>query len=103
MKRQDRGQHFPLVAVIKAPTEAATAAAFAVTVAICPAEGFDGRFWTELFSVSTDDLMALVSFGKSPLAELTSEVAALAIALTCDFRALTGLLAFRLVSPFMAF
>jgi len=102
VRRQDCGQHLPLVATIKVSTEANTAAASLVIVTICAAEGFDDRFWTEPFSVSTDDLMALVSFGKSLLAELTTAVAALWIALTCDFRALTLLLALRLVRPFMA-
>ena len=58
---------------------------------------------TALSSVSTDDLIALVSLGKSLLAELTSDVASLLIVATCDFRALTFPLVAALVSPLTEF
>jgi len=47
----------------------------------------------------TEEVMALVSLGKSPLAELTSVVASVWICLSCDFRPLTPLL----VSPLTEF
>src|SRR5262249_41160855 len=80
-----------------------TLAALWVTVAICAAEGLDGRAATELLSALTDDVMALVWLGKSFLAELTSVAASLWILLTCDSRLLTPLLALRLVSPLTEF
>ena len=88
---------------MKLLTELTTLAASLVTVAICAAEGLDGRAATELLSASTDDVMALVWLGKSPLAELTSAVASLEMVVTCDFRPLTPLLTLRLVSPLTEF
>jgi hypothetical protein len=70
-------------------TALATLAAFLVTAAICAAGGLEGRAAKELLSASTDDVMALVWLGKSPLAELTSVAALLWILLTCDFKPLT--------------
>jgi hypothetical protein len=95
--------HCELVASVKLLTELTTLAASLVTVAICPAEGLVDRAVTELFSASTDEVMALVWFGKSLLAELTSAAASLPIVVTCDFKPLTPLLAFKLVSPLTAF
>jgi len=92
-----------LDASMKFFTELTTLAASLVTVAICAAEGVADRAETELLSALTDDVMALVSVGKSPLAELTTVVASLWIWLTCDFKPLTPLLAVRLVSPLMEF
>jgi len=91
--------HCELVASVKLLTELTTLAASLVTVAICAAEGLDDKPATELFSASTDDLMALVWSGKSLLAELTSAVALLWTVATCDFKPLTPLLTFKLVSP----
>ena len=88
---------------MKLLTELTTLAASLVTVAICAAEGLDGRAATELLSASTDDVMALVWLGKSPLAELTNAVASLEMVVTCDFRPLTPLLTLRLVSPLTEF
>ncbi len=62
---------------MKLLTELTTLAASLVTVAICPAEGLDDRAATELLSALTEDVMALVSLGKSLLAELTSVEASL--------------------------
>ena len=95
--------HCELVASVKLMTELTTLAASLVTVAICAAEGLDDRPATELFSASTDEVMALVWLGKSLLAELTSAVASLWIVATCDFKPLTPLLTFKLVSPLMEF
>jgi hypothetical protein len=95
--------HCELVASVKLLTELTTLAASLVTVAICPAEGLVDRAVTELFSASTDEVMALVWFGKSLLAELTSAAASLPIVVTCAFKPLTPLLAFKLVSPLTAF
>ena len=82
-------------------TELTTLAASLVTVAICAAEGAEGRAATALLSASTDDVMALVWLGKSLLAELTSAEASFWIVVTCDFKPLTPLLTVRLVSPLM--
>jgi hypothetical protein len=100
---QSRQLHFELLASLKLLTELTTLAASVATPAICAAEGLDGRAATELLSASTDDLMALVWLGKSPLAELTSAVASLSILLSCDFKPLTPLLTFTLVSPLTEF
>jgi hypothetical protein len=69
-------------------TEVTTLAASLVTVAICVAEGLDGKAAREFLSVSTEDVMALVSFGKSLLAELTTVVASLWTCWICDFKLL---------------
>ena len=86
---------------MKLLTELTTLAESLVTVAICAAEGLDDRAATELFSASTDEVIALVWLGKSLLAELTSAVASLWIVATCDFKPLIPLLTFKLVSPLM--
>lgn len=91
--------HFELVASEKLLTELTTLAASLVTVAICAAEGLDDRAATALLSASTDDVIALVSLGKSLLAELTSVVASLWIVLTCEVKPLMPLLTVRLVNP----
>jgi hypothetical protein len=95
--------HFELLASLKLLTELTTLAASLMTGAICAAEGLDGRAATELLSASTDDVMALVWLGKSPLAELTTAAASLSISLIFDFKVLTPLLPFTLVSPLMEF
>jgi len=88
---------------MKLLTELTTLDAFLATVAICAAEGLDDRAATELLSASTDEVMALVSLGKSLFAELTTVLASLWMVLTCDSRPLTPLLAFKLVSPLTEF
>ena len=99
-----RGQlHVELLASTKLLTELATLAAFLPTVAISAREGLDGRAVSELLSVSTDEVMALVSLGKSLLAELTTVVALLWIVPICDFRPPTPLLVSTLVSPLTEF
>jgi hypothetical protein len=72
---KSRQLHFELVALVKLVTELTTLAADGTIAAIWPADGFEGNALTAVESASTDDLMALVSFGKSPLAEFTTEVA----------------------------
>ena len=58
--------HFELDASTKPFTELTTLAASLVAVAICAADGLDGSAVTEFLSVLTEDVMALVSVGKSP-------------------------------------
>ena len=70
-------------------TELTTLPASLVIVEIWAAEGLDVSPLTELFSALTDEVIALVWLGKSPLAELTSLVASLTTAVTCVFSALT--------------
>ena len=55
-----------------------------MTVAMFPAEGLDASFWAEAVSESIEDLIAWVSLEKSPLAWLTTLVAALSIFFSCD-------------------
>jgi hypothetical protein len=103
MRRPSGQPHCELVASVKLFTELCTLDASLVTVAIATAERLDGRAATELFSASTDEVIALVWLGKSLLAELTSVVAALWTVWTCDFQALAPLLAVKLFSPLTAF
>jgi hypothetical protein len=95
--------HFELVADMKLETELTTVPASLVMVAICAGVGLDDSPATELLSAFTDDVMALVWVGKSPLAWSTSLLALFSIAVTCALRPLTPLLAFRLVSPLTEF
>jgi hypothetical protein len=88
---------------VKLFTELCTLDASAVTVTTAAAEGPDDKAATELFSASTDEVMALVWLGKSLLAEFTSAVAVLWTIWTCDFQALAPLLAFKPFSPLTAF
>jgi hypothetical protein len=103
MRRPSGQPHCELVGSVKLFTELCTLDASLVTVAIATAERLDGRAATELFSASTDEVIALVWLGKSLLAELTSVVAALWTVWTCDFQALAPLLAVKLFSPLTAF
>ena len=80
-------------------TELTTLAPSLVAVATCVTDGLDGSAVTEFLSALTEDVMALVSLGKSPLAELTSVVASVWICLSCDLMPLTPLL----VSPLTEF
>jgi hypothetical protein len=69
--------HFELLALVNDWTELTTLAALLVTFAICVEDGLDGSAFTVAASVSTDDLIALVSLGKSPFAEFTTALASL--------------------------
>src|SRR4029077_2658270 len=80
---------FDFVASTNALTELTTLEALAASEAICDADGFEGSALTSLDSVSTDVLMALVSLGKSDLAEATSAFALLWIVLSCACRPLS--------------
>jgi hypothetical protein len=66
-----------LVEFMKLVTELTTPLAALATDAISPADGLDGSDLTALSSLLTDEEMALVSSGKSPLAWFTSVVASL--------------------------
>jgi hypothetical protein len=86
---------------MKLLTEFTTLAPALVTAAICPDEGLELSPLAALLNAVTEDWIALVSLGKSLLAELTRAVASLSILLACDLSALAPLLAFRLVRPWM--
>ena len=88
---------------MKLATELTTVPASLVMVAICAADGLDDSPATALLSAFTDDVIALVWVGKSPLAWSTSLLALFSIAVTCVLRPLTPLLAFRLVNPLIEF
>jgi hypothetical protein len=67
--RATAGQlHFELLADMKLETELTTLPASLVMVAICAGVGLDDSPATELLSAFTDDVIALVWLGKSPLA-----------------------------------
>lgn len=95
--------HFDLLAFVNALTELTTLAASVESDTISDAEGLGGSDVTALLSELTDVFTALVSFGKSLLAEATTAAASLSIAESCDFTPLTSLLALRLVKPLMDF
>jgi hypothetical protein len=61
--------HFELDASVKLLTELTTRPAFLVTVAICAADGLDGRAAREFLSASTERVMALVWLATSRAAE----------------------------------
>ena len=84
--QKSRQPHLALLAsekVLTAPTTPETSAA---TAAICAVVGLSGRAFTSADSVSTDDEIALVSLGKSLLAESTSAVVSLWIVVSCACR-----------------
>ena len=68
-------------------TELTTLAALTPIAASCDVDGLDGSALTALESASTDDVIALVSLGKSLLAESTSVVASLWIVVSCVLQA----------------
>jgi hypothetical protein len=92
-----------LLADTKALTELTTPAAAPVTVAILPAEGFALSALTALLSASTDDLMALVSLGKSPLAWLTRVFASVLTFVKAASNSLIPLLGLKLVAALTEF
>lgn len=93
--------HFELVALEKPLTELTTLAASEAITAICVGDGLDGSALTALTNESTDDLIALVSLGKSLLAESTRVVASSWIVLSWLLKPLTPPESVRLVSPLM--
>jgi hypothetical protein len=88
-----------LLASKKLWTELSAVDAAEVTATICPAEGFDVSALTALESEATEDLTALVSFGKSLLACVTTLSAAVLTFSNCVCKVLTLLLGLRLVTP----
>ena len=84
-------------------TEVTKSEACLATVAICEADGLVDSPLTVLVNESSDDLIAVVSLGKSLLAELTSDVADVWIFWSCASSPLSPLLAVRLVSPLIEF
>ena len=91
--------HFELVASEKLLTEFTTLAAAGASAAIWPTEGLEGSALTALESASTEDVIALVSVGKSLLAELTTLLASDWIFWSCDCRPLSPPMLERFVSP----
>jgi hypothetical protein len=91
------------VAFVKLLTELTTLDALLATVAIWLADGVPEIAVTALVSEFTEDVMALVSLGKSPFAWLTSVLAFVWILVSSAFKPLIPLLAFRLVSPLTEF
>lgn len=73
------------------------------TDAILVAEGFVLRALTALVSASTEDLMAVVSLGKSLLAWLIRVLALVVIFVNADSRLLIPLLALKLVTSLIEF
>ena len=102
--RRTRDQlHFDLLASTKLLKELTTFAAALATVAIWLGEGFVFSALTALVSASTEDLMALVSFGKSPLAWLTTVLASVLIFVNAASKALIPLLGLKLVTSLIEF
>ncbi len=95
--------HFDLLACTKLLNELTTFAAALVTDAIWLGEGFALSVLTALVSVSTEDLMALVSLGKSLLAWLTTVLASVWILMNAASKALVPLLGLRLVTSLIEF
>jgi hypothetical protein len=87
------------VASEKPFTAFTTLAAAGAIAAIWPTEGLEGSALTALESASTDDVIALVSVGKSLLAELTTLLASDWIFWSCDCRPLNPPIEERFVSP----
>ncbi len=76
-----------------------TLAAAGAIAAIWPIEGLEGSALTALESASTDDVSALVSVGKSLLAELTTLLASDWIFVSCVCKPLSPPMLERFVSP----
>src|SRR5579863_2374007 len=95
--------HLELVASMKVFTELTKADVSTATVAMLLAEGLDGNESTVVFSVFSEDSIALVSFGKSLLADLTRLVALVLILFSCASRPLMPLLRCKSVRPLTEF
>jgi hypothetical protein len=80
-----RQSHFELVAFVKLWTALTTLDASVAIAATCDADGLDDSALMSVESALTDVLIALVSLGKSLLAESISVVALLWIVLSCDW------------------
>jgi hypothetical protein len=92
-----------LLASTKFVNELSTFAAALATVAIWLGEGFALSALTALVSASTEDLMALVSRGKSLLAWLTTVLASVLIFVNVASKALIPLLGLKLVTSLIEF
>ena len=95
--------HFDLLASTKFLNELTTFAAALTTVAIWLGEGFGVSALTALVSASTEELMALVSLGKSLLAWLTTVLASVLIFVNAVSKALIPLLGLKLVTSLIEF
>jgi hypothetical protein len=95
--------HFDLLASTKLLNEFTTFAAALTTAAVSLAEGFAFSALTALVSASTEDLMALVSLGKSLWAWLTTVLASVRIFVNAACRALIPLLGLKRVTSVIAF
>ena len=84
-------------------TELTTLDAALVTVAIWLAEGFAVSALTALVSASTEDLMALVWVGKSPLAWVTTWLASVRTLSNWACNALIPLVGLKLVAAWTEF
>ena len=103
-RRSPRGQlHFDLLASTKLLKELTTFPAAPATVAILPGEGFDSSAVTAVVSESTEDLIALVSLGKSPLAWLITVLASVLMFVNAASKAPIPLLGLRLVTCLIEF
>jgi hypothetical protein len=95
--------HFDLLASTKLLKELTTFPAALTTVAIWLAEGFAVSALTALVSASTEDVMALVSLGKSLLAWLTTALASVLMFVNAACKALIPLLGLKLVTSLIEF
>jgi hypothetical protein len=95
--------HFDLLASTKLVKERTTFAPALTTVAVWLGEGFALSALTALVSESTEDLMALVSFGKSLSAWLTTVLASALTFVNAASRALIPLLGLKLVTSLIEF
>ena len=99
-----RGQlHFDLLASTKLLKELTTLLAAPVTVAMLLGEGFDLSALTAVVSESTEDVIALVSLGKSPLAWLVTVLALVLMFVNAASKAPIPLLGLKLVSSLIEF
>jgi hypothetical protein len=92
-----------LLAFRKLWKELTTFAAELVTAAIWLADGFALSALTALVSASTEDVMALVSLGKSLLAWLTTVLASVLIFAKAASKVLIPLLGLKLVTSLIEF
>jgi hypothetical protein len=92
-----------LLASTKLVKDLTTFAAALVTLAISLAEGFAFNPLTAPVSASTEDLMALVSLGKSLFAWLTTVLASVLIFVNAASSALIPLLGLKLVTSLIEF
>jgi hypothetical protein len=95
--------HFDLLASTKLWKELTTVVAALVTVAILLAEGFVLSSLTALVRESTEDLIALVSLGKSFLASLTTVLASALIFVKAVCRVPSPLVGLKLVTSLIEF